>query len=132
MTEKRLSDITVRVTDIFTHTKFYDCLFCHDGETVKCLDCEKTGTVYDLLDVIASLHNELYKEVTGEYYDYMYHWANLGYGGSPDDALFKGEKCPYDNKDCSKNGWFCDGCDRKKELLSKEKCDEWRKEMDSE
>ena len=30
----------------------------------------------DLIEVIASLHNMLYKEVTGEYYDYMFHWAN--------------------------------------------------------
>lgn len=30
----------------------------------------------DLIEVIASLHNMLYKEVTGDYYDYMFHWAN--------------------------------------------------------
>ena len=42
------------------------------------------------------------------------------------------KKCQYDNKDCSKDGWFCDGCDRKKELLSKEKYEEWRKEIDAE
>lgn len=47
---------------------------------------------YELLDLVASLHNELYKQVTGYYYDYMYHWANLGYGGSPDDAMFKSIK----------------------------------------
>lgn len=40
--------------------------------------------------------------------------------------------CVYDNKDCSNAGWFCDDCDRKKELLSKEKWEEWRKEIDSE
>lgn len=30
----------------------------------------------DLICIIASLYNELHKEVTGEYYDYMFHWAN--------------------------------------------------------
>ena len=24
-----------------------------------------------------------------KYYDYAYHWANLGYGGEPNDCLFK-------------------------------------------
>lgn len=30
----------------------------------------------DLVDVIASLHNLLYENVTGYRYDYMFHWAN--------------------------------------------------------
>lgn len=30
----------------------------------------------DLIDVIATLYNYLEKEVTGAYYDYMFHWAN--------------------------------------------------------
>lgn len=36
------------------------------------------GTIeeIDLIDVIASLHNLLYEEVTGERYNYMFHWAN--------------------------------------------------------
>lgn len=39
---------------------------------------DKFGTieVVDLIDVIASLHNLLYEEVTGERYNYMFHWAN--------------------------------------------------------
>jgi hypothetical protein len=44
----------------------------------------------DLLEVIASLHNMLYKEVTGEYYDYMFHWANK-VGGWVYDDMFKPE-----------------------------------------
>lgn len=52
---------------------------------------EKEETTGHLMDIIASLHNELYKEIKGEYYDYMFHWANLGYGGCPNDALFKEE-----------------------------------------
>lgn len=34
------------------------------------------NTTLDLLEMIASLHNLLYEEVTGERYDYMFHWAN--------------------------------------------------------
>lgn len=34
------------------------------------------GRCFDLIDVIASLHNLLYKEVHGESYDYMFHWCN--------------------------------------------------------
>ena len=30
----------------------------------------------DLVNVIASLHNLLYECVTGDRYDYMFHWAN--------------------------------------------------------
>ena len=44
----------------------------------------------DLVEVIASLHNMLYKEVTGEYYDYMFHWANK-VGSWVYDDLFKKE-----------------------------------------
>ena len=44
----------------------------------------------DLIEVIASLHNMLYKEVTGEYYDYMFHWANK-VGSYVYDDMFKKE-----------------------------------------
>lgn len=41
-----------------------------------------------LLDYIASLHNLLYEEVTGERYDYMFHWTNkIGYNGIDDDIF---------------------------------------------
>ncbi len=30
----------------------------------------------DLVDIIASLYNLLHQEITGEKYDYMFHWAN--------------------------------------------------------
>lgn len=45
----------------------------------------------DLIEVIASLHNMLYKEVTGEYYDYMFHWANK-VGSWVYDDIFKPEE----------------------------------------
>ena len=43
----------------------------------------------DLLEIIASLHNILYKEVTGEYYDYMFHWYNKIAGGTLEDSMYK-------------------------------------------
>lgn len=64
----------------------------------------RSGLVYEvtddniiyLMDIIASLHNELYKEVTGDYYDYMFHWTNkCGYNGI-NDAMYKTEV--YDNE----------------------------------
>lgn len=30
----------------------------------------------DLIEIIASLYEELHREVMGEPYDYMFHWAN--------------------------------------------------------
>lgn len=45
--------------------------------------------MWDLLVIIASLHNEYYKLATGKYYDYMFHWVNKTTGGSIDDDLFK-------------------------------------------
>ena len=89
MTKQKLDEITSRVTAIFSKAEFYDCVWCARDDPAYCLDCEKNDTVYNLINIIASLHNELYKEVTGKYYDYMFHWANLGYGGSPDDSMFK-------------------------------------------
>ena len=45
----------------------------------------------DLIYVIASLYEELHKEVTGEPYEYMFHWANK-VGSWVDDDLFSEEK----------------------------------------
>lgn len=90
MSEEKLDEITSRVCDIFLNTEFYDCIFCDARITSEsCQTCKEKNTVYFLLNIIASLHNELYREVKGKYYDYIFHWANLGYGGSPDDSLFK-------------------------------------------
>lgn len=71
MTQDKLNEITTVVCDAVEDF----------------LDMDK----YGLLNLLVSLHNELYKEVTGNYYDYMFHWANLGYGGDPDDGMFKEE-----------------------------------------
>lgn len=42
---------------------------------IKCLDINVTDQL-DLTDVITGLYNMLHKSVTGEDYDYMWHWAN--------------------------------------------------------
>lgn len=41
----------------------------------------------DLVDIIASLHNLLYEAITGERYDYMFHWANKC-GSDCNDDIF--------------------------------------------
>lgn len=43
----------------------------------------------DLLEVIASLYEVLHREVTGEPYDYMYHYANKIYGWVESDLFTK-------------------------------------------
>jgi hypothetical protein len=45
--------------------------------------------MWDLLEIIASLHNEYYKLATGEYYDYMFHWVNKTTGETIVDDIFK-------------------------------------------
>lgn len=50
-------------------------------------ECQKV----DLVDIIASLYEELHKEVTGESYEYMFHWANK-VGADCKDDLFKNMK----------------------------------------
>ena len=77
MTSDKLQQITSDVKDVMMNA--HDIL-------------EDDERKYDLLPIIASLHNELYKAVTGEYYDYMFHWFNLGCGGSMDDDLWKDKR----------------------------------------
>ena len=48
-----------------------DCNDCNDCN--KCADCDNR---FDLIDIIATLHNLLYAEITGKRYDYMFHWCN--------------------------------------------------------
>ena len=45
----------------------------------------------DLIYVIASLYEELHKQVKGEPYEYMFHWANK-VGSWVEDDLFSEEK----------------------------------------
>lgn len=45
--------------------------------------------VNHLMDIVATLHNKLYEEVTGKRYDYMYHWANKCGACVDDDISFE-------------------------------------------
>lgn len=45
----------------------------------------------DLAEVIASLYEELHREVMGEPYDYMFHWANKCGSRVESDLFEKGE-----------------------------------------
>lgn len=46
------------------------------NENIREVPSDYTKDNIDLIDVISSLYNLLHKEVTGEEYDYMFHWAN--------------------------------------------------------
>lgn len=53
--------------------------------------CIEDGDVSDLIDIISSLHNLLYEEVTGKRYNYAFHWANK-VGSNVVDNIFDKEK----------------------------------------
>lgn len=61
-----------------------------NGDVMYGIDIEKDD-ICDLTDIIASLHNLLYEAVTGEKYDYMWHWANKC-GAWCDDHFFDDRK----------------------------------------
>jgi hypothetical protein len=67
------------IDNVFRNEKYY---MLHDEETLE-------DMIWDLMVIIASLHNEYYKAVNGEYYDYMFHWVNKMNCGSIDDDIFK-------------------------------------------
>lgn len=52
-------------------------------------ECIEEGDVDDLVNIISSLHNLLYEEVTGERYNYAFHWANKVGSGVADDIFDK-------------------------------------------
>ena len=74
MTEERLDKIREHL--VYDIMRNWDYVFSD----------EVRGNV-DLLSVIASLYNLLHKEVTGEDYEYFFHWANK-VGGYVDDNYF--------------------------------------------
>ena len=68
ITREQLDDITSWLKwNIFRNG---DIMWAEDPDT------DKGNQYYDLIDIIASLHNLLYQAITGERYDYMFHWAN--------------------------------------------------------
>lgn len=52
--------------------------------------CIEEGDVSNLIDIISSLHNLLYEEVTGVKYDYAFHWANKVGSNVLDNIFDKG------------------------------------------
>lgn len=75
-----------------------------------------------LVDILTSLHNELYKEVTGEYYDYAFHWTNKIGAFDPEDHIFTEDlelinnniksELDYVKEFCEK--WGDDSCQEKR------------------
>ena len=65
--------------NVFENEKYYEL---HDEDTLN-------DMIWDLMEIIASLHNEYYKAIRGQYYDYMFHWVNKMNAGSIIDDIFK-------------------------------------------
>ena len=88
ITEEQLKKITSNlIENIFRNDnlRFLTTLHTYD---------ELFDAIDDLTDVIASLHNLLYEAVTGERYDYMFHWSNkIGLDTKDDlfDPILRGE-----------------------------------------
>lgn len=90
MTEERLNSITYFMRQNVWRNP--DLMFAMNTLMLKMntddvRDIDKA--FWKLLDIATSLHNELYKEVTGEYYDYAFHWTNKIGACDPEDDLFK-------------------------------------------
>ena len=63
-----------RICSWLINNIFIDSFVMFNDDVRECLT--ENGTRIDLAEVIASLFNLLHKEITGEPYDYMFHWAN--------------------------------------------------------
>lgn len=87
ITEEELKQITVWIKENIWRNP--DVMFMQsDNQGIEDLDPD------DLVDVISSLHNLLYEAVTGNRYDYAFHWANK-IGAWTEDNIFdfvKGEE----------------------------------------
>ena len=68
-------------------TKYLKENVWRNGNVMFDKECIEDGDVSNLVDIITSLHNLLYEEVTGERYDYAFHWANK-VGSGVDDNIF--------------------------------------------
>ncbi len=78
MTKEQLKEITSWLIDnVFRNP---DVMFSE--EEIKVGD-----DVFTMPDVIATLHNLLHEQITGERYDYMFHWANK-VGSDCEDNIF--------------------------------------------
>ena len=68
LTEDQLCAITERIKEKVWRNP--DVMFC------TCIYAAEQDAIYDALDILTSLHNLLYEEVTGKRYDYAFHWTN--------------------------------------------------------
>lgn len=86
MDKKKLDEITLNLIENYFRNE--DIIY-PDMNVDKMEDI-----ILDLLEIIASLHNELYKAITGSYYNYMFHWVNKVTGGYWEhlDDKFKEDK----------------------------------------
>ena len=71
MTEKQLSDITTKIKDDIVRNS--EVMYAAYS---KVTPEEVDDVIWMLQNVVCTLHNLLYKEVTGKAYDYWFHWAN--------------------------------------------------------
>lgn len=74
MTQKQLSVLTIWLKDnVFRNP---DAMYprCDESEDESIISIDGENIL--MTDIIASLHNLLYEVITGERYNYMFHWAN--------------------------------------------------------
>lgn len=82
MTEKQLDILTTWLKEhIFMNTK----IMFNDTLWDESIDFDNVDA--SVIDIIATLHNIIYQLVTGEKYDYMWHWCNK-IGSDCDDHVF--------------------------------------------
>lgn len=82
MTEKQLNELTYWLREnVFKNP---DIMY-NDWLWYQEIDKDNVDT--NLIDIIATLHNIIYKLVTGESYNYMFHWCNK-IGSDCDDHVF--------------------------------------------
>lgn len=94
MTEETLNDITKFIKE---H------IILNDDSYKKCFD----SYVILLFDTVMTLHNLLCEEVTGDRYDYMFHWCNK-LGLYCDDDIFNKTPCEdYLNNFCKDKSEDC-------------------------
>lgn len=97
MNQKQLSSLTIWLKDnVFRNP---DAMYPRWDESEDESILEIDGENILMTDIIASLHNLLFEAITGERYNYMFHWANkIGAWCEDDifdDLLKEGENNGY-------------------------------------
>lgn len=72
-------------------TEYLICNVWRNANVMFDNSCIEEGDVSNLIDIISSLHNLLYEEVTGVKYDYAFHWANKVGSNVVDNIFDKGD-----------------------------------------